>query len=144
MNIAIVYISPNGTTKITAELLKKCLERNNSVKLYNLAATSYRENPEDFLREIRTMDIVGFGSPVYHMDLLSPVNDFLHFMAVNEKNTYVFKTFLFITYAGITTEMSFKKFFFHTRRMNLTITGAIKIKAPHFHHKDTFPTEETR
>jgi len=107
MHFKLIYISPNGTTKITSEILKKAIEKDgHSLELLDLGQGANRENFQIILKAINKGDIVGFGSPVYHMDMLEPMKGFFETMK-STGEVYSFKAFLYLNYAGITSGKAF-------------------------------------
>jgi ferredoxin len=143
MNIKILFISPNGTTKTTTSLLKESfLKHNHQVDCINIAESPYRENQQLVLDEISSADIVGFGSAAYHMDLMQPMID-LFSLLQSRQNQHHFRAFFFMNYSGITTGKAFLLYArkFHT--MGIPVCGALKVTAPHFHHVEEFPTQNT-
>ena len=143
MNIKIFYISPNGTTKTTASLLKDSFTKNNHlVDCINIGKSPYRENQQLILDEISSADIVGFGSAAYHMDFMQPMID-LFSVIQSRRNQFHFRAFFFMNYSGITTGKAFQLYARKFYNMGIPVCGALKIIAPHFHHKMEFPTEPT-
>lgn len=140
MHFKLIYISPNGTTRKTSVVLKTAIEKNgHSVELLDLGLGTNRDNNEMIFNKLKEADIVGFGSPAYHMDMLEPMKRLFEKMLLNPE-VYHFKAFLYLNYAGITSG----KAFFNAAKlfdaMDIPIIGGMKVVAPHFHHQEIFPT----
>ena len=76
--IVLLFISPNGTTKKTAEELKKrMISDDHEVELLDIGLKPYRENDALVLEVLKSADIVGIGSPVYHMGMLDRIDRIL-------------------------------------------------------------------
>lgn len=145
MKFALVYISPNGTTKSTTEILEKIIkEDGHSVSTYNLGSPKYRNNHEQLYEDIKDSDIIGFGSAAYEMDMLKPMKTFIDdFNMKNQIYNYHFKAFMYLNYAGITSGKAFINAAQALRKNNIHTIGAFKVCAPHFHHEEIFPTDDT-
>lgn len=142
MKLLIVFCSPNGTTRTTANLLKNAfLPYGNKVETLDIGRSPWRENHANILEEIRRADVVGFGSPAYHMDFFQPLLDLFKYMAA-QSETFPIQAFFFLPFGGITTGNAFLLAVRQFRHMQIPIVGAIKIQAPHFHHNQPFPTPE--
>ena len=143
MKIKIIYISPNGTTKITAEEIRKGLTAYGlNASLYDLGSEPYRSDFSKLSAELDGADLIGFGSPVYHMQFFEPMSRFLDHIAFEGAARHRFKTFLFANYAGITSGKSFLKAENQLQKAGLDIVGAMKLYAPHFHHEEAFPSDD--
>lgn len=143
MKIAIIYISPNGTTKKTANELKFRLSSDQQdVELFDLGSVDYRNNFQPILESLKDFDIVGFGSPVYHMEMLSPITTFFYKL-IKMKTKFSLKAFLFVNYGGITSGKSFLKSTRLLNRVGIPVIGAMKLVAPHFHNVEEFPNDLT-
>ncbi len=142
MKFLMVFSSPNGTTRTSADLLKKTfLLYGHEVKTLDIGRSPWRENHADILQEIRLVDVVGFGSPAYHMDFFQPLLNLFMLMAA-QPEPFPIRAFFFLPFGGITTGKTFLLAARQFRHMQIPVIGAIKIKAPHFHHDDPFPTTE--
>ncbi len=138
MKFALVYISPNGTTRKTTKILADVITQDGyEVEIFDIGRGDLRFNKEDLYKRLKTKDIVGFGSSAYHMDFLSPMKDLLRNVKGN------FKAFLYLNYGGITSGKAFINAAKVLNEANIHIIGALKVMAPHFHHKEEFPTENT-
>lgn len=144
MKIALVYVSPNGTTESTSIVIKeKLIEKGHNVQLFNIGKLPYREEYEFVVKEISKFDIVGFGSPVYHMDMLSPMLDLMNILSMScDQYSAVYTSFLNVTYAGITSGKALINAYRKMNLMGVPVTGALKVCAPHFHHKKKYPDSE--
>ena len=140
MHFKLIYISPNGTTRKTSVVLKTAIEKNgHSVELVDLGSETNRNNYEIIFNKLKEADIVGFGAPAYHMDMLEPMKHLFEEMLLNPE-VYHFKAFLFLNYAGITSGKAFLNIAKLFEAMNIPIIGGMKVVAPHFHQQKTFPT----
>ncbi len=143
MNFKLIYISPNGTTRRTSEVLRNAMEKDgHSVELLDIGSQAYRKNFPAILENCKEADIVGFGSPAYHMDMLEPIRR-LFMKMMTSSDTYCFKSFMYLNYSGITSGKAFINTAHLFETMQIPVIGAMKIAAPHFHHKEIFPTEST-
>jgi ferredoxin/flavodoxin len=143
MKILLIFCSPNGTTRTTANLLKNAfLLYGHEVKTLDIGRSPWRKNHVDILQEIRQADVVGFGSPAYHMDFFQPMLDLFKLMAA-QTGSFPIRAFFFLPFGGITTGKAFLLAARQFRCMQIPVIGAIKIQAPHFHHKQPFPAPET-
>ncbi len=145
MKIVLVFISPNNTTKEVTKLLYENLRRyNHEIEVIDIGLKINRENAKILINKILDFDIVGFGSPVYHMNIIHPMQSILLQICANRKyGNKNIKSFIFLTYAGITSGKAFHNYYKCMKQSNISIVGGIKIQAPHFHHQHLFPNEET-
>ena len=89
----------------------------------------------------RDADIIGIGSPVYHMKIVRPFSDFLDYALPRIKSLNKdAKAFLYLTYGGTTTGKSFMNMVNPLKRNNINIIGGFKVYAPHFWHTENYPT----
>lgn len=94
MKFLLIFVSPNGTTKeVTNILEKEILRDGNSVELLNLGDKNNRDREDQIAKKISESDIVGFGSPVYHMDILKPIKELL--LELKKCNNYGIKAFIY-------------------------------------------------
>jgi ferredoxin len=143
MKILMIYISPNHTTeKISLALRDKFIEQGIDVNLVNIGKAENRDPqaiPDDLLREI---DLLGIGSPVYHMRMLEPLESYLKILLPRIKRGT--KTFLYLTYGGITSGKAFINTARLLRKYDLPILGGVKIWAPHFYNPVPYPDEKAQ
>ncbi|MBC3803947.1 4Fe-4S dicluster domain-containing protein [Acetobacterium fimetarium] len=141
MRFILIYLSPNGTTEKTTMVLKNNIEEDgHTVELINLGRGEHRENFGPILATIDAADLVGFGAPAYHMEMLDPMKRF--FLALQSaKRNYQFKAFLYLNYGGITSGKAFSNAALLLESIGIPVIGAMKVTAPHFHHPDPFPTQ---
>jgi ferredoxin len=111
-------------------------------EILDIGRSPWRENHADILQEIRRADVVGFGSPAYHMDFFQPLLNLFKLMAV-QSEPFPIRAFFFLPFGGITTGKAFLLAARQFGHMQIPVIGAIKIKAPHFHHNQPFPTPES-
>lgn len=144
MNIKLIYVSPGGTTKGTTKVLKEIFEKNNhQVELIDIGIKQYRDDLATVLEKMQKADIVGFGSPTYHMDMLEPMKKLFDKMkAAHEKFKNEFSAFFYINYGGITSGKAFELTAEKFCKMGIPVIGAMKVTAPHFHHPKEFPSGE--
>ncbi|MCF7953574.1 MAG: 4Fe-4S binding protein [Spirochaetales bacterium] len=148
MKCVIFFVSPNGTTRKSAELLAEELRAyQHSVQTVNIGRSPYREDLNMAVELCCKADVLGFGSPVYHMDVLEPMETFFDVLLERRNSLSAerkLRAFVFLTYCGITSG----KALLHTHRklqaLGIPVIGAVKIAAPHFHHHETFPKPETK
>ncbi len=145
MKIVIIYISPNGTTGILAKLLKDNFESNGHlVESVNLGSSECRNLTENVFEKLINADIAGFGSPVYHMDILQPMKSFImRFAAFCKINNHQLRAFIFLNYGGITSGKAFINTAVILINCGIKIIGGLKINAPHFHHTEKFPANDS-
>ena len=143
MKIVIVYISPNKTTQLIArELSKLFLNDRHEVMELDIGKKENRDHKSIDLDIFRGVDIIGIGSPVYHMKTLRPLSDFLEYSLPKIKPlSRNAKAFIYLTYGGTTTGMSFINTAELFRRNDIKLIGGFKVKAPHFWHLENFPYE---
>lgn len=142
MNIKLIYASPGGTTRSTTLILEEILKNNtHQVEVIDIGVRPYKDDINLILEKLENADIVGFGSPVYHLDMLHPMLKLLD-KITEKQDRYQFKSFLYLNYGGITSgkalELTLKKL----NKVDIPVIGAMKIAAPHFHHRESFPTED--
>ena len=143
MQFKLIYISPNGTTEKTTQVLKNIIEKDGlAVEHINLGRGEYRQDFGPILETINAADIVGFGAPAYHMDMLEPMKMFLQALQ-SAGRAYQFRAFLYLNYGGITSGKAFSNTAQVLEALNIPVIGAMKVTAPHFHHPDPFPTKTT-
>ena len=136
MTIALIFVSANETTEKVTEFLNQQFEENGHVvKSINLGRAPYRGNPEEVVKKIDQYDVIGLGSPVYHMDMLDPMLQFLKVLKRHGVNNSA-KAFIYLTYSGITTGKAFINTVKTLNNAKIDVIGGMKIKAPHFHHKE--------
>lgn len=145
MRFLLIFISPNGTTKKTTLILKNIIEKHNyEVNLIDIGQKNFRENHDYIFDNIRSADLVGFGSPVYHMDILQPMKMlFTEMLDKHKESPFNIKTFFYFNYGGITVGKAFENAGKIFAKMKIDIIGALRLTAPHFHHKEDFPNTNT-
>jgi ferredoxin/flavodoxin len=143
MQFKLIYISPNGTTEKTTQVLKTIIEKDgHAVERINLGSGENREDFGSILKTINAADIVGFGTPAYHMDMLEPMKRFLQALQSTGRVDQL-RSFLYLNYGGITSGKAFSNTAQALEPMGIPVIGAMKVVAPHFHHPDPFPTKTT-
>lgn len=142
MNTAIVYFSPNSTTKKTAMRLKERFEQDGHVvTMIDIADINHGKLKDDLLRAIRDADMIGIGSPVYHMNMLAPVLDFLQTHVEPASKERAQKAFIFVMYGGITSGKAILNTVKILQRKQIGLVGAMKLEAPHFWKITGFPSK---
>lgn len=136
MKIALIFISPNGNTRKIADILSEKMLFENEIVKIDLGSLAYRNNFEKVNDLIKSVDIIGIGSPIYHMDILKPLKNFLN------KTTFDKKAFLFYSYAGITSGKAFINTYKILKLKNIDVVGGIRLYGPHFFHNKEFPNNE--
>ncbi len=144
MKCTIVFISPNGTTKTSANLLKEELENDaQTVEIFDIGRGELRRDFTPVLQTLKGCDLALFGAPAYHMGMLSPMQKLFSRME-QDNGSFTCTAILFLNYAGITSGKAFLNSARNLRRAGVQVAGTLKIAAPHFHHQEQFPTLETR
>lgn len=145
MKIVLVYISPNKTTqKISMEISKLFLKDHHEVVDLNIGEKGNRDYKNIDPNIFRDADLIGIGSPVFHMKTLEPLSDLLRYILPEIKllNTSV-KAFIYLTYGGVTTGKAFINTAKLLKQNNIKVIGGFKVRAPHFWHTERFPYEES-
>ncbi|HMK45492.1 MAG TPA: 4Fe-4S binding protein [Methanocella sp.] len=145
MKIAIVYISPNKTTqKVSRELARLFTADNHTVAEVDLGRKEHRDRRNIDLNVFADADIMGFGSPVFHMKILPPMAGFLDeaLPQIKRMNRSA-RAFVYLTYGGTTTGKSFTNMVDPLKRNQIPIMGGFKVCAPHFWHTENYPYKET-
>lgn len=138
MNILLLYISPNKTTeKISQALRDRFTQQGHRVTLFNIGKQANR-SPENLDPQVFDgIDIVGIGSPVFHMRILEPMETFL--AQALPRLTPPMKAFIYLAYGGITTGKAFLNTVRILKRHNVALVGGMKVWAPHFYHRVSYP-----
>jgi len=143
MKCTIVFVSPNGTTKASAKLLKEEFERDSqTVELFDIGRGELRYDFNPVIQALKASDIAAFCAPAYHMDMLAPMRQLFSQLRKN-RGSFHCTGLLVLTYAGITSGNAFLNASRSLQKAGVQVAGALKISAPHFHHKARFPTNET-
>lgn len=140
MKCAIVYLSPNGTTKILTRSLIKDLSGWIETDMIDLAELNRSGKGLDFLADY---DLLGIGAPTYQLRPVKPVRQFIKddLPRLNHKPP----VFVFTTYAGISTGKSLLNMAKSLHRNDFQLTGAMKVAAPHFWKSyQGFPDDEVQ
>lgn len=141
MKIVLVYMSPNTTTRmISRELSARFQADGHEVAELDLGKGRNRDFESVDLSIFRGADIVGIGSPVYHMKALAPLTRFLEraLPEIKSRNNGL-KAFIYLTYGGITSGKAFLNTANLLRQHDIGIAGGLKVRAPHFWHLDGYP-----
>lgn len=143
MNWLLVYISPNNTTRKITEQLGMLLSKNGQVQKLDLG--KYWEIEKIDLSLFQDIDVIGFGSPVYHFRMLEPITIFIEKMLpkIQSINKNLF-AFLYVTYGGITSGKALLNAASQLNEKGVNVLGAMKVVAPHVGKDDaTYPNEKT-
>lgn len=141
MKVVLVYISPNGSTAAVAGLLGNLITKEGHELLaIDIGSGDFRRRPELARAALEGADIVGFGSPVMHMDILEPLARIIRPLPEGGSG---FKAFLFLTYGGITSGRAFSNAAGLFRKAGIPFCGGFLVEAPHLHHREAFPRAET-
>lgn len=143
MKIVISYISPNGTTRATSkEIGYHFLNSGHEVLQLDIGRTDNRDYTQIDWSIYKDADLVGIGSPVYHLSIFDSMHEFLEIALpkIYTQNPKI-KAFLFITYAGITSGRALLNAALMLKKNNIGVVGALKIKAPHFWDSKCYPDD---
>jgi flavorubredoxin len=125
MKIGIIYMSPNGTTRSVASRMADQFKKHKlDVMLLDLADILRQEQGADIVSELRNVSVLGFGSPVFHMRFLKPMEKFLS--NLNEYELSAKKAFVFAAYAGITSGKALPGAAAQLREYGIPLCGATK------------------
>jgi|GEM_PF-619158 len=138
MNILLLYISPNGTTdRISRALEERLTREGHAVKLVNIGRRKDGAYPQPSVEMFDAVDVVGIGSPVFHMRILEPLQAFLEAaLPLAQPGT---RSFIYLTYGGITSGMAFPNTLALLKRCGLPLLGGMKVWAPHFYSDVEYP-----
>lgn len=146
MNIVLAFVSPSGTTRSVAMEIQQTFTRlGHSVSLFNLGEGDHRNASQIDPRALSEADVLGIGYPIYHLAPISVIDGFFRTVlpAVHLKNPQI-RVFLFATYAGIASGRGLSRSVGQLQRLEIPLTGILKIAAPHFWDVTGFPGSETR
>ncbi|HBD93987.1 MAG: hypothetical protein A2015_12235 [Spirochaetes bacterium GWF1_31_7] len=139
MEVIIIFISPNGTTGKTAQIIGELFIKDGCNVTY-IEIEKDMNSIEEIRSRIKNADIIGLGSPAYHMDFLNPLKIFVK---DNLSSSIKAKVFFFMNYAGITSGFAFLNMSKILIKKNIKIAGAVKVFAPHFYQNEIFPSDLT-
>ncbi len=144
MNSVLVYVSPNGTTRESMKLLQREFEQDgHHTQVFDLGRGELRNDFTPVLKALGSSEVVVFGSPAYHMDMLAPMQRlFQELKKSNEE--FCCRGLLLLNYAGITSGKAFLNAARLLEQAGIPLVGALKIRAPHFHHTEPFPDDGAR
>jgi len=141
MKIALVYISPNKTTEIITAKLCNELRKFSAIKKVNLGDEKFHNIDDINTTIFKDIDIIGFGSPVFHLRVLKPINVFIKSKAkeIIKVNPSI-SAFIYVTYSGGTSGKSLLNAAQDLNNMGYKVLGGFKVVAPHFWSSfDNFP-----
>lgn len=135
MKIALVYVSPNGTTRLLTNVMAESLCDLGTVTVFDIGRGDFRNhnsiNPDTF----REFNLLGIGSPTYHTRAFEPITRFIKTILPRvPQNGTVRSGFVYITYAGIISGRSLLNMARGLHRAGYTTLAGLKISMPHFWH----------
>lgn len=138
MNILLLYISPNKTTeKISRALASRLTGDGHAVTLLDIGKRVNGEFPHDDPGFFQGFDLIGIGSPVFHMRILEPMQAFLE--SALPLGGPQPRAFIYLTYGGITTGKAFANTARLLKQRQIALVGAMKVWAPHFYDHTPYP-----
>ncbi len=141
MKIVISYISPNGTTRsISKEIGSLFINSGHEVLQFDIGRNDNRDYSQIDWSIYKDADLVGIGSPVYHLSIFDSMREYLEIALpkIYTQNPKI-KAFIFITYAGITSGRALFNTSLLLKKNNIGVVGALKLKAPHFWNSNYYP-----
>lgn len=135
MNILLLYVTTNKSTeKISRVLGQRFAQDGHSVTQLDVTQLDHID-PAVF----QGVDLIGIGSPVFHLRILQPMKRFLagalRYVAPQTK------AFIFLTYGGISSGKAFLNVVKPLNRFAIGVVGGMKVVAPHFYSKVCYPDE---
>lgn len=141
MKILLIYISSNRTTdKISNKLQEEFNLDGHQVFLLNIGKPCNRQPEQIDPQLFQNLDLIGIGSPVFHMRLLEPLEKYLK--QVLPLLQRPLKAFVYLTYGGITTGKAFLISTELLKQQNISIVGGMKVWGPHFFNHVEYPDVE--
>lgn len=133
MKIALIYISPNGTTRILTNVIAEILSKLGNITVFDLGRGDLRD-PDSIDPDIfGNYDLLGIGSPTYHLRVFKPVADFIQTILPKvPENGSKRSAFVYTTYAGILSGRTLVNMAKDLHRARYTTLAGLKIKMPHF------------
>ncbi|MBD3408306.1 MAG: hypothetical protein GF411_19440 [Candidatus Lokiarchaeota archaeon] len=132
--VCIVYMSTNGSTRALAKMIAASFPENWDTVLFDLAKVEL--NNEVFRNSIEEATILGVGSPVFHLDILPPVQKFLDSLSMINGERYAFS---FVTYGHVSTGKSVWELSKSLHKKGYIFLSAFKTTAPYFYQDLDFP-----
>lgn len=141
MSVLLLFISTGGNTRKVAKRIQRQLEvKENQVETIDLGKLDPYKWKSTLAKGTKWCEVMGIGSPIFHMDFLSPITELLEAPLEDLQNK---SSFLFLTYAGITSGMSLVNYAKIMQRNRISIAGALKLCAPHFYQEADFLTSKS-
>ena len=138
MNILLLYISPNRTTeKISRVLNARFTQDGHTVRLVNIGKHPGGACQPITRQVFQAVDLIGIGSPVFHMRMLGPMQAYLQEALPHIAPTT--KVFIYLTYGGITTGKAFINTVKQLVPYDIRLAGGFKVWAPHFYNPAIYP-----
>jgi len=133
MRTALIFVSPNGTTKLLTEVMAETLCDLGAVTVFDIGRGDFRNldsvDPDVFGK----FDLLGIGSPTYHTRSFKPITRFIQTILprVPENGTGR-SAFVYITYAGIISGRALVNMAQDLHGAGYTTLAGLKITMPHF------------
>lgn len=141
MNILLIYISPGKTTsKISRALSNRFEADGHRVTQLNIGKPGSRTFEDVGTGIFNDIDLIGIGSPVFHLRVMHPLTEFLK-QALPHAHPRI-GAFLFLTYGGISSGKAFLDLSNLVKKSNIPVIGAFKVWAPHFYNPVEYPDPE--
>lgn len=138
MKILLIFISPGKTTEKVSRLLAGRFTRDgHQVALLNIGRPGSRSFGEAGAGIFNGVDLIGVGSPVFHMRAFEPLDRFLEEALPHAAGQT--RAFLYLTYGGITTGKAFLNLSLLLEKHSVPLIGAFKVWAPHFFNPAQYP-----
>lgn len=137
LQVTLVFLSPNGTTKTLANMIGESLIDFN-VRYIDLGDSQIQN--DELQDVIGTTDILGVGTPIYHLTMLHPIRKFLDNLSEVDGSHYGFS---FVTYGHVSTGKAISQVCKALHNKGYDILGALKTTAPHFYESlDGYPADD--
>ncbi len=138
MKILLIFISPGKTTEKVSRLLAGRFTRDgHQINMLNIGRPGSRSFGEVGAGIFEGVDLIGVGSPVFHMRAFEPVEKFLDESLPHA--AVQTRAFLYLTYGGITTGKAFLNLSLLLEKHSVPLVGAFKVWAPHFFNPAQYP-----
>ena len=143
MKIVLLFISPNTTTKMATNKIKQILLKNGHiVTLLNIGKENNRDFKNIDFSIFKEVDLIGIGTPIYHLTIIEPMKKFLDFgLSKIKKQNPRINAFIYFTYSGITSGKALYHSVKLLKQNEISLVGAAKLKAPHFREACSYPNK---
>ena len=146
MKIALVFVSPNGTTRLLTNAMAEAFCDLGTVTVFDIGRGDLRNldsiDPDTF----GEFDLLGIGSPTYHQRAFEPITRFIRTVLprVPENGTNRF-AFVYATYAGVISNRTLLNMAEDLHKARYTVLAGLKITMPHFWgFSENLPGERAR